>query len=65
MELGGNFFGDFGVLGSSLEVFGARGVQGGDPVELIRSVGPLLAPFWGRGLSKTVMCLRCFFRCVL
>ena len=30
LELGGHFFGDFGVLGSSLDVFGARGVQGAD-----------------------------------
>ena len=40
LELGGHFFGDFGVLGLSLDVFGARGVQGGDPVEMIRSIGP-------------------------
>ena len=37
LELGGHFFGDFGVLGSSLDVFGARGVQGGDSVEMFRS----------------------------
>ena len=36
-----DFFDDFGVLGSSLDAFGAGGVQGGDLVELIRSVGPL------------------------
>ena len=41
LELGGHFFDDFGVLGSSLDVFGARGVQGGDPVEIYRSIGPL------------------------
>ena len=63
LELGGHFFGDFGVLGSSLDVFGARGVQGGDVVEMFRSSGPLWAPFWGYFWSKTVMFLRCFFRC--
>ena len=63
LELGGHFFGDFGVLGSSLDVFGARGVQGADLVEIVRSSGPLLAPFWSHFWSKTVMCLRCFFRC--
>ena len=62
MELGGSFFDDFGVLGSSLDVFGARGVQGGDPVEIYRSIGPLVAPFWSYFWSKMVMCLRVFFR---
>ena len=37
LELGGHFFGDFGVLGSSLDAFGARGVQGADLVEIVRS----------------------------
>ena len=46
LELGGHFFGDFGVLGSSLDVFGAGGVQGGDLVEIRRSIGPLFALFW-------------------
>jgi len=49
LELGGHFFGDFGVLGSSLDVFGARGVQGGDPVEMRlstwSSVGSILESF--------------------
>ena len=30
-SLGGHFFGDFGVLGSSLDVFGARGGPGSRP----------------------------------
>ena len=40
------------------------GVQGADLVEILLSIGPLLAPFWGHCWSKTVMFLRCFFRCV-
>ena len=40
-----------------------RGVQGGDVGEIVRSSGPLLAPFWNIFLSNTVMFLRCFFRC--
>ena len=40
------------------------GVQGADVVEIPLSIGPLLAPFWGNFWSKTVMCLRFFFRCV-
>ncbi len=39
------------------------GVQGADLVEMIRSSGPLLAPFWSHFWSKTVMLLRRFFRC--
>ena len=39
------------------------GVQGADLVEIVRSSGALLAPFWSHFWSKTVMCLRCFFRC--
>ena len=39
------------------------GVQGADVVEIPLSIGPLLAPFWGHFWSKTVMFLRCFFRC--
>ena len=31
LELGGHFFGDFGVLGSSLDAFGARGGPGSRP----------------------------------
>ena len=31
LELGGHFFGDFGVLGSSLDVFGAQGGPGSRP----------------------------------
>ena len=31
LELGGNFFGDFGVRGSSLDAFGARGGPGRRP----------------------------------
>ena len=65
LELVGHFFWDFGVLGSSLDVFGAGGVQGGDLVEMIRSIGPLLAPFWSHFWSKMVMCFRCLFRCVV
>ena len=34
------------------------GVQGGDLVEMIRSIGPLLAPFWDIFWSNTVMFLR-------
>ena len=34
------------------------GGPGADVVEMIRSIGPLLAPFWGIFWSKTVMCLR-------
>ena len=40
------------------------GVQGADLVEMIRSIGALLAPFWNHFWSKTVILLRCFFRCV-
>ena len=40
------------------------GVQGGDVGEIVRSSGSLLATFWNHCWSKTVMCLRCFFRCV-
>ena len=40
-----------------------RGVQGADLVEIVRSSGALLAPFWSHFWSETVMCLRCFFRC--
>ena len=40
-----------------------RGVQGADVVEMLLSSGSLLAQFWCRLLSKTVMFLRCFFRC--
>ena len=47
-------FGRVGCLG---------GVQGADLVEMILSIGPLLAPFWNHFWSKTVMCLRCFLRC--
>ena len=39
------------------------GVQGGDVVEMIRSIGPLLAPFWSHFWTKMVMRLRCVFRC--
>ena len=45
LELGGHFFGDFGVLGSSLDVFGARGVQGADVVEIPLYRGALLVHF--------------------
>ena len=31
LELGGHLFGDFGVLGSSLDAFGARGGPGSRP----------------------------------
>ena len=31
LELGDHFFGDFGVLGSSLDAFGARGGPGSRP----------------------------------
>ena len=40
------------------------GVQGGDLVEIVRSSGALLAPFWSHFWSKTVMFLRCFLRCL-
>ena len=63
LELGGHFFGDFGVLGSSLDAFGARGVQGGDLVEIVRSRRALLASFWTHFWSNTMMFLRCFVRC--
>ena len=56
-------FGDFGVLGSSLDVFGARGGPGTDLVELIRNAPFFLAPFWSHVWNKAVMCLRRFCRC--
>ena len=72
------FFNDFGMDCWSLEVTFSvilvslgclwtrlvpGGVQGADLVEIVRSSGALLAPFWSHFWSKTVMCLRCFFRC--
>ena len=50
------------MLGLSLDVFGDWGVQGADLVEICRSIGSLLAPFWKHFWSKTVMCLRCFLQ---
>ena len=42
LELGGHLFDDFGVLGSSLDVFGAWGSR--EPI-LSKYVAPLV-PFW-------------------
>ena len=54
------FFHIFGVLGWSLEVSGALGVQGGDTREMILSAGALLGPFRLPFLKKNMLFLMCF-----